>query len=254
MREFEIRVFPTLDDLSREAAEMFAEVACRRVEEAQSFSAALSGGSTPRRLYELLGSPPYADLIPWKDCPLFQVDERCVPPDHSESNYRMIREALLDRVPAARASFHRMAGENRSPQDAACEYAAELGEVLRPREGEFPRLDLITLGMGADGHTASLFPESPALRERELWVRENFVEKLGKHRLTLTFPVLNSAAEIVFLVSGAGKAETLERVLEGPLQPELLPAQNVQPAHGRVSWYVDATAASALGKGVRRAG
>jgi 6-phosphogluconolactonase len=244
--EPDIRVFPNLEELSHAAARLFTQVACRRAAEEALCCVALSGGSTPRRLYELLAGAPYARQIPWGNVHLFQVDERCVPPDHPDSNYRMVRERLLDRVPLPEANFHRMAAEEADLAGVACQYAEELAQVLHPEPGEVARLDLVCLGMGADGHTASLFPGSPALEEETAWVRANPAEKLGTWRITLTPPVLNAAAQVVFLVSGAEKAETLWRVLKGPLQPKLLPAQGVRPVSGRVSWYVDQAAAKLL--------
>ena len=246
MSEAEIRVFPNLEQLSDAAARLFTQAACRRAAEGALFCAALSGGSTPRRLYELLGGTPYAGRVPWRDVHIFQVDERCVAPDHPESNYRMIHEALLVRVPLPEGNIHRMAAEEADLEEVARQYAAALAQALHPKPGEAPRLDLVLLGMGADGHTASLFPRSPALEEKTLWVRANPIEKLGTRRMTLTFPVLNAAAQIVFLVSGAEKAETLRRVLKRPLQVEQLPAQGVRPVNGRVSWYVDEAAARLL--------
>lgn len=246
MSEAEIRVFPNLEELSDTAAKMFTQVACRRAAEGTLFCAALSGGSTPRRLYELLAGTPYAGQVPWGDVHLFQVDERCVPPGHPESNYRMIHETLLVRVPLPGTNVHRMGAEQADLEGAARKYAGELAQVLHAEPGEVPRLDLVLLGMGTDGHTASLFPRSPALEEKTLWVRANPIEKLGTRRMTLTLPVLNAAAQIVFLVSGAEKAETLRRVLKGPLQLEQLPAQGVRPVNGRVSWYVDEAAARLL--------
>lgn len=246
MSEPEIRVFPNLEQLSDAAARLFTQVACRRATEGALFCAALSGGSTPRRLYELLAGTPYAAQVPWEDVHLFQVDERCVPLGHPESNYRMIHETLLVRVPLPGGNVHRMAAEQADLEGTARKYAGELAHVLHTEPGEVPRLDLVLLGMGADGHTASLFPLSQALEEKTLWVRPNPVEKLGTQRMTLTLPVLNAAAQIVFLVSGVEKAETLRRVLKGPLQVEQLPAQGVRPVNGRLRWYVDEAAARLL--------
>ena len=244
-----LRVFPSLEVLSHEAAVRFCELACRSVAEKRAFSVALSGGSTPRRLYELLASPIFS--IPWESIHLFQVDERCVPPDHHESNYRMMYEAMLSQAPIPEANFHRMAAELEDREGASRQYAAELSRVLQPGQGEIPRLDLVLLGMGPDGHTASLFPGTASLRERAAWVRPNFVEKFKTYRLTLTLPVLNAATRILFLVAGADKAETLRQVLEGPRRPEELPVQYVQPASGQVEWYVDENAARLLKSAVR---
>jgi 6-phosphogluconolactonase len=246
MSKPEVRVFPSLEELSHAAAALFTQLASCRANQGKSFSVGLSGGSTPRRLYELLGSAPYSAQIPWGNVHLFQVDERCVPPDHPDSNYRVVREALLDRVPLPEANFHRMAVEQANLEDGAREYAAELARLLRPPPGQPPRLDLAILGMGADGHVASLFSGSPALAERTSWVRVDFVERFGTRRMTLTFPILNAAAQVVFLVSGAEKAETLRQVLNGPLEPERLPAQGVRPVNGQLSWYVDEAAAQLL--------
>jgi 6-phosphogluconolactonase len=246
MPEREIRIFPSLEDLSRQAATDFAERARARHALGRSFSAALSGGATPRRLYELLASPPISSRIDWNKAHLFQVDERCVPPDDTQSNFRLIREALLRRVALPAANFHRMAAEQADREGATRAYAAEIARVLKPRADAPPRFDWVLLGMGTDGHTASLFPGSRAVQERTEWVRPNFVEKLGAWRITLTLPVLNAAARVVFLVSGGEKAETLARVLEGPAMPEELPAQAVEPREGTVAWYVDEAAAGVL--------
>lgn len=240
----EIKIFPDLEVLSLAAARRFEEVANLHVAQNKTFSAALSGGSTPKRLYQLLASPGHH--IPWERVELFQVDERCVPPDHPESNYKMIREALLEHVPIPTSNFHRMTAENPDRDEAARKYAQEMAQVLKPGKGEWPRLDLLLLGMGPDGHTASLFPDSEALDERVLWVRPNFSARVGNFRLTLTLPVLNAASEVIFLISGADKAETLREVMEGPPRHSQLPAQAVQPAHGRLTWYLDQAAARLL--------
>ncbi len=243
-----IRVFSSLEELSWAALTRFEELIGLEAKEKKRFSVALSGGETPKVLYEILGSEAVSIRIPWHDIHLFQVDERCVRPDHPQSNYRMIREALLSRAPIPDPNFHRMPAEWPDRQRASSHYAEEIRRVLRPKEGELPRLDLVLLGMGADGHTASLFPGTPAVDEQVLWVRENYVEKLKMHRLTLTLPVLNAAAEIIFLVSGDEKAESLREVLEGPMHPEKYPAQRVQPVQGQVSWFVDEAAARLLSR------
>ena len=243
----EVRVFPNLEDLSREAASRFEELAKRRVAEGRIFAAALSGGSTPRRLYQLLAGPPFSDRIPWRSVHLFQVDERCVPPDHPDSNYRMVREALLTNGLVPEPNFHRMAAELPDRDAAARQYAEELARILKPpASSDWPRLDLVLLGMGPDGHTASLFPGSAALDEQSRWVAPNYVEKLKAYRLTLTFPVLNAAAEIIFLVAGADKAEALRQVLDPSSAADKFPAQRVRPAQGQVRWYVDKAAARLL--------
>ncbi len=241
-----LRVFPNLEELSRETAISFRELAHKSVAETGTFFTALSGGTTPRRLYELLASPALSAQIPWEQIHLFQVDERCVPPDDPESNYQMIRETLLERLRPRRVNFHRMIAESEDLERASRQYAEELGQVLRPQGREIPRFDLILLGMGPDGHIASLFPGTAALYEHSAWVRPNFVDEFKAYRLTLTLPVLNGAARILFLVSGADKAAALRQVLEGPRRPEDFPAQYVHPADGQVEWYVDREAARLL--------
>jgi 6-phosphogluconolactonase len=241
-----IRTFATLEELGRAAAARFAELAGQRVVEGRIFSVALSGGKTPQTFLSLLAGPEFSGRILWEKTHLFQVDERCVPPDHPQSNYRMIREFLLAPVPKAAANFHRMKAEREDREAASEEYSRELGKTMAPAQGKAPRFDLIFLGMGADGHTASLFPGSNALAERSRWVCPNYIEKLQAHRLTLTFPVLNAASEVVFVVSGADKAEVLRQVIEGPRHPDDYPAQGVHPEEGKVEWYVDAGAARLL--------
>jgi 6-phosphogluconolactonase len=243
-RSAEVRTFDDLEHLSWAAATHFEQLARIKTIEKKPFSVALSGGSTPKLLYELLGSPTFGGRVRWTNVHLFQVDERCVPPDDPQSNYRMIRQALLASAPLPEENFHRMAAERPEREQSAREYAEELARVLKPAPGEFPRLDLIFLGMGPDGHTASLFPGSAALEERVAWVAPNFAPSLKSYRLTLTLPVLNAAAHVIFLVAGVDKAETLRQVLEGP--EGQFPAQLIQPARGKVSWFVDASAASML--------
>jgi len=240
----EIKVFANLEELSGQAARLFEGLAKSRARPKKIFSVALSGGSTPKRLYEMLAGS--RRQIPWDRIHFFQVDERCVPPDHPESNYKMIRAALLDYASIPPLNFHRIVAEDPDRDAAARQYAQEMAQVLSPVDAQWPQLDLIFLGMGSDGHTASLFPGSPALDERVLWVRPNFSQRLGSFRLTLTYPVLNAAAHVVFLVAGADKAETLRDVLKGPPRLSPLPAQGVQPAGGRLRWFVDQAAARLL--------
>ncbi len=254
MPDPEIRIYSDLIALSGAAAEFFAQAASARIAEAGYFAAALSGGTTPRQLYELLSTSPFSSRISWDRVHLFQVDERCVAPDHPESNFRMIRQALLVPARVPRRSFHRMAGEWDDPAEAAHQYALDLSATFPAKEGEVPRLDLVILGMGADGHTASLFPDSPALDEAQLWVCPNRPTGKGWGRITLTFPVLNAAKQILFLVAGAEKASTLARVLEGPYQPRNLPAQRIKPLNGHLLWYVDRAAAERLREGQGRIG
>jgi 6-phosphogluconolactonase len=240
----EIRIFPDLKHLSWAAATRFEELARIKAIGNKIFTAALSGGSTPRHLYEILGSPVFAGRVRWQNVHLFQVDERCVPPDHPESNYRMIRQALLQNSPLPEANFHCLAAELPDREQACRQYAEEMARVISPPAGAWPCLELIFLGMGPDGHTASLFPGSAALDEQTAWVCPNYVEKLKMHRLTMTFPLLNAAGNVVFLVAGADKAEAVRAVVEGP--PGQFPAQRVQPVNGWLSWFLDEAAARLL--------
>ncbi|MDE3179287.1 MAG: 6-phosphogluconolactonase [Acidobacteriota bacterium] len=240
----EIRTFKDLEDLSRGAAQEFAALSRESPQGSKPFAAALSGGSTPKRFYELLAAPEFAASVAWEQVMLFQVDERAVPPDDPRSNYKMMREALLERVRGVR--FFRMAAEQADLESAARDYASGLRAALAVQPAEWPRLDVIYLGMGEDGHTASLFPGTAALSERKLAVTPNYVAKLRMSRLTLTLPVLNAARRVIFLVSGAEKAEMLRRVLRPDNSSPALPSQLVSPANGTVSWYVDEDAASLL--------
>jgi len=214
------------------------------------FVTALSGGSTPRALFERLAGEPFASSVDWARVHVCWGDERAVPPDAEASNYRMAREALLDHVPIPAAQVHRIAGEQ-PPPVAADAYERTLRALFAtpvgpPRAVAGARFDLVLLGMGDNGHTASLFPGSRAVRETERWVVAEEVAEVGMWRITLTPVVLNAAAEVVFLVSGADKAPMLHRVLDGPRDPNTLPAQIVAPHHGRLRWLVDAAAAAEL--------
>lgn len=245
----EIKVFRDLEHLSWAAATRLEELARIKALEKKTFTAALSGGSTPQHLYEILGSPILAGRVRWQNVHLFQVDERCVPPDHPESNYRMIRKAWLESCSLPEVNFHRLAGEMPDREEACRQYAEVMARVLAPSAGAWPQLELVFLGLGPDGHTASLFPGSAALDEQTAWVCPNYVDRFKMHRLTMTFPLLNAAAHIVFLVVGADKAEVLRQVLEGP--PGQFPAQRIQPVNGRLSWFLDEAAAHLLSAALR---
>jgi 6-phosphogluconolactonase len=241
----EIHVHDDLEGLSRAVADRFFELAKQHISGSGSFSVALSGGSTPRRLYQLLGSSDYGRRMDWGKLHFFQVDERCVPPDHAMSNFRMIRESLLTSASVPAENVHRVRGET-APEDAAGQYARDLEKFLSARPPDFPRFDLVFLGMGADGHVASIFPGSTTLAEASRWVAVSEPGPEGQKRVTLTLPVLNAAAHIIFLVSGAEKSETLARALEAEKLTGSLPVQRVRPASGSASWYVDRAAASRL--------
>ncbi len=243
----EIQVYPDSVHLMRAAAEVVTAAGQAAIAAQRRFNLVLAGGETPAALYSLLAADPYAARLDWEAVHVFWGDERCVPPHHPESNYRMARETLLDHVPIPPHNIHRMRGED-DPVQAALVYQDE----LRAHFNGPPRFDLVLLGMGADGHTASLFPGAPALAERVRLAVAVFATHRGSWRVTLTYPALNAAALAVFLVSGSGKAETLRAVLEGPQRPADLPAQAVRPTSGRLLWLADADAARLLSRPAAR--
>lgn len=241
-----LRVFDDDTGLFTAAADEFVHAAREAVARHGRFFVALSGGSTPRGLYQLLASPAYHQQVDWARAYVFWGDERCVPPTDAESNYRMARESLLFHVPVPHEHVYRMPGDNPDPVAAAAIYEQALRRGFALGPGERPRFDLILLGMGPDGHTASLFPHTAALHVTDRWVVANAVEKLHATRLTLTLPVLNSAARVMFLVAGTDKADALAAVLEGPRRPDDVPAQLIAPEHGDILWLVDTAAAAKL--------
>jgi len=286
--------------LAQEAAKRVVAIAEEAVARCGRFTVALAGGSTPKRLYSLLAAEPYCARLPWRETHVFWGDERAVPPEHPDSNFGMARATLLSRVPIPADQIHRMQAERQDLDAAAGEYEAEIARTFAAQPpGEPPAFDLILLGLGPDGHTASLFPYTPALRETRRWVVPNYIPKLKvnypaasrgvsssvlaghsvldtessralwipasagmtnsrqaagyrpstkMNRLTLTTPILNRAATVLFLVSGVEKAAALQAVLEGPPDPERLPAQLIRPVAGRLLWLVDQAAASRLGE------
>lgn len=237
---------PDAAGLAEAAAERFAGIVERAVARTGRATVALAGGSTPKGLYTLLAAEPYRSRLPWRQTHVFWGDERCVGPEHAESNYRMAAEILLRHVPIPPEQIHRMRGEDPEPDRAAADYGRLLSAVFQPRAGGLPRLDLVLLGMGADGHTASLFPGSPALREVTRPVVAAYIERLRGYRLTLTLPVLNEAHAIMFLVAGRDKARALRLVLEAAPPRDPLPARLVSPHDGTVTWLADADAACLL--------
>ena len=239
----EVRIFADPPELMRAAADEIVKIARRAVDERGRFAWALAGGSTPRDLYRLLARDPYRERLPWNAIHFFWGDERHVPPDHPDSNFRMAREAMLDAVPVPPDNIHRVPAEDPDAQRAAAEYEATLHAFFALAAGEWPHFDLIQLGLGKDGHTASLFPGGDAVHERERLVVAPWVEAQQTFRITLTPPVLNHARRAMFLVSGDEKAEALHAVLEGPREPERYPAQIVE---GDRLWMVDRSAARLL--------
>jgi 6-phosphogluconolactonase len=238
-----IEVLATAADLFHAAADEFVSVGRAAIGAHGRFAVALSGGSTPKALYSLLATK-HAGFA-WNRVFLFFGDERHVPPTDAESNYRMVSESLLTKITIPAENVFRVPAENSDAAAAASEYEAQLRRFFELKPAEFPRFDLILLGLGPDGHTASLFPDSAALNEQSRLVLANWVAKFNSNRITFTFPVLNRAAEVMFLASGADKADMLRQVLEGKSTPPL-PSQRVQPADGKLLWMVDEAAAAKL--------
>lgn len=240
-------VSPTADAVAAAAAQLFADCAKAAVSARGTARIAISGGSTPKRMFALLADPdkPYAAEIPWEKIDLFWVDERCVPPTDSDSNFKMTKEALLDHVPLAAEKVHRMIGEI-DPAQAAAEYESEIRNAFKLEGAETPTFDLILLGMGDDGHTASLFPHTAALHEMGLIVTANHVPQKDTWRVTLTWPVINQGRKVAFLIEGAAKATVLADVLLGPYDPESKPSQIIRPTSGELSFLLDSAAAAKL--------
>jgi len=237
-----MQTFPDLESLSQAAAGLFARQATAAVNSRGRFSVALSGGSTPRRAYEILAQPPFREQVPWGRTHVFWSDERCVDPGDPRSNARLARESLLQQVPLPRAQIYPISCQP-SPEAGAREYEG----VLRNCFGETPpRLDLVFLGLGENGHTASLFPYNAALEEEERWTAAVYVPGDDLHRVTLTAAFINQAAVVAFLVVGPAKAGVLREVLAGPRDPRRLPAQLIKPEKGEIYWLVDREAAGQL--------
>ena len=238
----ELHVLSTTEEASQAAARFVAEQSERCLAERGRFTIALSGGSTPRRLYQILASPPYGNSLAWDCWHIFWSDERCVPPEHADSNYLMAKESLLDHVSIPDDQVHRIHGET-VPHEAARSYEATVREVLEPPA---PVFDLILLGIGEDGHTASLFPGTEALGEEERLVVDNWVPHLQIHRITFTLPLLNSAKVVAFLDTGEAKAEVVRKVLEPGAGDDVPPAALVRPSTGEAHWFLTLGAAKLL--------
>lgn len=231
----QLHVLPDPEALYRATAARVLELGTQAIAERGTFHLALAGGATPQGLYMLLSSPELAGRLDWTKVHLYFGDERHVPPEHQDSNYRMVRESLLERLPAT-PQVHRIAGEL-APEQAAADYAALLDRQL-PADG----FDLVLLGLGPDGHIASLFPGSDTLNQRKQKVRADYVPKLNSWRITLTLPVLNHARHLLLLVSGAHKADVLRHVLRNIAHANPLPVEMLRP-QGQLEWFVDAAAA-----------
>lgn len=243
--KIEVRRLATPQDLFQAAADEVIRCANDAIAARGRFAIALSGGSTPKNLFTLIAANA-STSVPWDKAFFFWGDERHVPPTDAESNYRMANETLLSKVPVPPANIFRVPSEESDAMAAADAYERTLRKFFAGAAGEFPSFDLILLGMGPDGHTASLFPETTALQEKSRWFVANWVEKLHTHRLTLTLPVLNAARSVAFLVSGTDKAAALHEVLEGNQAAAKYPAKLVKPTKGDLIWLVDRAAASEL--------
>jgi 6-phosphogluconolactonase len=239
-----VRVFHDLEILSRAAAEFFGALAKKAIVTRGTFTVALSGGSTPRYLYTLFGSSPWRENIDWKHVHVFWADERCVPADHRESNFKLANDAFMSKAALSDENIHRIEGE-RGPDQAAQQYERKLRAFFGT--GAVPVFDLILLGVGEDGHTASLFPGTAAIREQDRLVAPVHLTLPQLDRVTLTLPMLNHAAEVLFLVSGRAKAKVVQAIMEKKNQAHV-PAGLVRPAHGNSTWFVDAEAAGLLTK------
>lgn len=250
--EREIRVLPDAAAIARRAADEFVKAAVEAVADHGSFTVALAGGSTPKSLYALLAEDPaLKSAIPWDHVYFFFGDERHVPPDHADSNFRMANEALFSKIPPRTGHVVRIKGEYQDTEKAALEYEAALRAYFKLKDGEYPRFDLVLLGMGDEGHTLSLFPGTKALHASNRIAVRNWVGKLFTERVTLTAAAANAAKLVIFLVTRADKAPALKAVLEGPYEPEQLPAQLIQPGNGKLLWLVDQGAGSMLSTGIR---
>jgi 6-phosphogluconolactonase len=240
-----VSVFDDLDTLARAAANLLTQLQANDRPQ-EHFTIALSGGATPRAFHSVLVAPPYREQVDWGSMQFFWGDERFVPPDDPESNYRMARETLLLKAPITADQVHRVPTERGDPAMVAELYEADIRREMNVLPGQLPRFDLILLGMGPDGHCASLFPHTAALHVRDRLVTANYVPKLDANRITMTAPVINNAAAVFFLVAGADKADALAAVLEGPHDPETYPSQLIAPEQGALHWLVDRAAAAKL--------
>jgi 6-phosphogluconolactonase len=237
----QIKVLPDPNAIAHEAAERIVALAQASIRLRDGFAISLSGGSTPKALYELLATAVFRDRIDWTKVEVFFGDERCVPPDHHDSNYRMAREAMLSKVPIPGDNIYRIRGEI-EPEKAAIEY----GQMLKEKFADGGP-DLVLLGMGDDGHTASLFPGTEALKETKHRCVSVYVKKFDAWRVTMTAPFINRADNVIVLVAGVSKAPVAQQVLEGPPDPQRLPIQLIQPASGKLTWLMDVAAAGMSG-------
>ncbi len=241
-KEIKIKVFKSLDELNESAAQMVMSIAEEAIKSRGRFNFCLSGGNTPRRLYSLLASNPYKNLIPWKNTFLFWGDERYVPTDDERNNYKMAYDSLLSKVEIPAENVYPIP-VNLPPGDAAFKYEDTLRHFF---SNEKPRFDLILLGLGEDGHTASLFPCTEVLNESEHWAKEVYLKDQQTFRITMTVPIINMARHVLFIVSGTDKATILHNILTASYQPERFPVQLINPVGGSEDWFADNEAAGML--------
>lgn len=245
MNEPTVIVADSADDLGKRAAQVVLEAAQNASSPGGMFTLALSGGTTPRALFAALAAPPYSDQMPWNRTQVFFSDERFVPATSSESNYHSAQETLLSHVPVPERFVHRVATENIAPDEAAAIYEEGIRRVLEAAPSQIPRFDLILLGLGDDGHTASLFPDTDALNAMDSLVVSNYVSRLDAWRITFTYPLINAGRRVMFLASGSSKSGVVAEVMAGAR----LPAAGVRPVDGELLWVLDPEAASRLSQG-----
>lgn len=243
-----IRIFPDVAAIAQHAANIFVNAAKQAVKERGVFRVAMAGGSTPKTLYALLVSEPFRSQLSFDKMQLFFGDDRHVPPDHPDSNYRMVSENFVSKTPIRPEQVFRMKTELQDTEKAALEYEQTLKTQFALKPGELPRFDLMMLGMGNEGHTLSLFPATTALRDNGRLVVRTWVGKLYTERITCTAPVANNSAAVLFMIAGADKAPALKAVLEGPYEPDQLPTQYIKPANGKLIFLVDSAAGGMLSK------
>jgi len=241
----EVKVFDRTEDLIINSAEKIVSIAQEAVQKRGQFTLSLSGGSTPKGVYSVLAASPLKEKINWEKTHIFWGDERSVVRTHPDSNFRMAKESLLDATGIPPSNIHRVASEE-DPMLAAQQYEDDIREFFGIADGLFPEFDMILLGMGDDGHTASLFPDSEALTVQNRLVVDNFVKKLNTHRITFTFPLINHARNVLFIVSGSTKSKMVKQILENTNTLKTLPSQRVQPKPGSLFWFLDKDAASDL--------
>jgi 6-phosphogluconolactonase len=242
----EIQVFRDVNDIASRAAELILAAANAAVQQNGRFTIALAGGSTPKTLYALLAAEPYFSVMPWDKTFIFFGDERSVPPDDKDSNFRMASESMLTKLSLKPEQVHRIKAENPDPEKAALEYEQILTSFYNLSSGQLPRFDVTLIGMGDEGHMLSLFPGTKALQDGGRLVKSNWIGKLYTWRVTVTAPVANNSGLVIFMVTKPDKALALKGVLEGPYEPEQLPSQLLQPTNGKTVWLIDTAAAEKL--------